>query len=171
MEAEAVVEYAEIGDQVRANSKVITQFQRTTFYFQEIQVHDGMKGWQKLLDELKTNEVINKGLICKLNSEERASTSTWEFSWDEVSRLEILLGGQETNVPAIVQHGEYVITVNDGSFAFGRTIGSRQIPRIVAWGKTKNYLVVGVVENFLDNHVQLKKEIQWLVDHIRSEGY
>lgn len=130
-----------------------------------------MKGWQKLISELKTNDILTKGIICQLNSEERASTSNWEFTWDEISRLEIILDGMEINIPALVQHGEYVITENDGVLATGKTIGSRQIPRCTVFGRSKNYVVVAVTEDFGNNEKQQKKEIQWLVDHIKGEGY
>merc|ERR1711976_615152 len=115
------------------------------------------------------NDILTKGIICQLNSEERASTANWEFNWEEISKLEITLDGKESNIPAIIQHGEYVTTENDGVFAAGRTIGSRQIPRCVSFGRSKNYVVLAVVEDFNNNEAQLKKEIQWLVDHIRGE--
>jgi hypothetical protein len=160
-----VTRYAEEKSKPLSRKKMIMPF------LQQIHDENSMRGWQKLLDELKTNDVINKGIICKLNSEDRAATANWEFTWDEISRLELVLDGKESNVPALIQHGEYVITENDGTLASGRTIGSKQIPRVVVIGKSKNYLVAGVVENCDESQKQLKKEIQWLVDHIRGEGY
>ena len=131
----------------------------------------GLEGWEKLLVEMEQNGVLDAGIICKLNSEDRAMTARWDFSWDEISRIEILMDEADTNVPAIVQQGEYVLVENDGIIAVGRTIGDRQVRRTVVIGKTKNYLVIGVVDNVEEQHDKLKKEIQWFVDHIRGEGY
>ncbi|KAK2143540.1 hypothetical protein LSH36_833g00055 [Paralvinella palmiformis] len=54
--------------------------------------------------------------------------------------------------------------------AIGKTIGSSQEPRVLAIGKTKTYLIVAVALVSTDKG-KVRKEVQWIVDHITGEGY
>ena len=89
---------------------------------------------------------------------------------DEITRLEIILEDQETDIPASVQGGEYHIKLNDGTSAVGFTIGSDQIPMILSFCKTKHYMVVCIAESKVDDG-RCEKEVLWISDHIRNEGY
>ena len=80
------------------------------------------------------------------------------------------MSDRDLHVPCLVQNGEYHIMSNDGCIASASTIGQQQQPRVMTIGKTKGFLIVGVADGERDQG-QCQKEIMWITDHIRNEGY
>ena len=87
-----------------------------------------------------------------------------------LSRPQVLLEDKAVDVPAIVQGGEYHIRYNDGTAAGGQTIGSDTTASIVAITRTKNYVLVATANASADDG-ECRKELDWIGDHIRNEGY
>jgi len=81
----------------------------------------------------------------------------------------VLLEDRSVDVPAVVQGGEYHIQYNDGTAAGGKSIGSGP-GAIVAITRTKNYVLVATANAATDDG-ECRKELDWIGDHIRNEGY
>ena len=137
---------------------------------QTVTLKTGMESWQNYITELEVSKVIDRAMIAKLNGDKRALTSAWMYNPEEQTRIQDLMDEPDDNVPLLLQDGEYHIQENDGTLAVGRTIGSSQLPKTVAIGKTKTYLIVAIAPDETDAG-KARREVQWIVDHISGEGY
>ena len=130
----------------------------------------GMESWHSYISELEMSKVIDRALIAKLSGEKKTMTSAWMYEPAEVARMQELMIQQDENVPLLLQEAEYHIQENDGTIAVGKTIGEWQEPRVLTIGKTRTYLIAAVALAATDNG-KVRKEVQWIVDHISGEGY
>lgn len=137
---------------------------------QTMTLKTGMESWHSYISELEMSKVIERALIAKLNGEKKTMTSAWMYEPAEVARLQELMIEQDDNVPLLLQEAEYHIQENDGTIAVGKTIGDSQEPRVLAIGKTRTYLIAAVALAASDRG-KVRKEVQWIVDHISGEGY
>ena len=129
-----------------------------------------MDGWLKYIHDIQDGGLVERACIIKLTGKKRACSDNWDYESSETDKILIIMENQDSHVPALVQHGEYHIHQNDGTNAIGKTIGSEQEPKLLVIGKTKTFLVVGIADAENDNG-QCAKEIQWITDHIKTEGY
>ncbi len=130
-----------------------------------------MEGWEKYIDELEENSMVEQMLIVKLTGDRIAKSSSWMYDEGEMINLEGLVEELEKDVPIRVQDGEYLVVSNDGTIVIGETIGKSEVsPRVLVVGKTRTYLIVAVADAETDDGKALK-EVQWIIDHIASEGY
>ena len=74
------------------------------------------------------------------------------------------------DVPVAVQDGEYHVRYNDGTSAGGRSFDSGYSATVLAFTRTKNYVLAAIAEAESDNG-ECRKELDWIGDHIRNEGY
>ena len=72
-------------------------------YLQAVKEMDPMEGWAKYLSELKASGIIVDGCISKLDGVQYAKTEDWRLELDELTRIEIIMEGQDINVPVNVQ--------------------------------------------------------------------
>ena len=81
-----------------------------------------------------------------------------------------ILDSKQEDTGISVQGSEFFIFTNDGSIADGRTMASVEEPEIICFGKTKTYLVVAIADLDKDSG-GCRKEVEWITEHIISEGY
>ena len=129
-----------------------------------------MDSWNQYVNEIQANGLVERACVLKLSGKKRACSSSWDYDGGEVDKLLIIMENKDTHVPAVVQRGEYHIHENNGTIATGKTIGAEQDAKVIAIGKTKNFMIIGIADSTSDNGLCLK-EIEWMTDHINSEGY
>ena len=130
----------------------------------------GMEGWQRYVNDISSNGLVERASIVKVEGKKTALSLTWQWDEREVDKMLIIMDNSDYNVPALVQQNEFHIHSNDGTVAAGKTIGSSDEPRVIAVGRTGEFLIMGIADANKDSG-QCLKEVQWITDHIKNEGY
>lgn len=130
----------------------------------------GMEGWQRYVDDIASTGLVSRACIVKTEGRKRATSKAWLWDEREIDKLILVIENGDVNVPALVQDSEFHIYANDGNTAQGKTIGSTVDPKVMCIGKTSEFFIVGMADGNKDNG-QCVKEIQWITDHIKNEGY
>ena len=129
-----------------------------------------MEGWQRYVDDIAAQGLVSRACIFNTDNRKRATSQAWMWDEKEIDKLITILENGDVNVPALAQDNEFHIHANDGNTAQGKTIGSSVESRVLCAGKTSEFFIVGIAEAEKDNG-QCVKEIQWITDHIKNEGY
>lgn len=129
-----------------------------------------MDGWNKYLQELVQSGTVERAVIIRPDGTSQAKTDSWLVDLHEIDKIQVLLEDKSVDVPAVVQGGEYHIRYNDGTAAGGQTIGSGSSASIMAITRTKNYVLIATA-SAADDEGECRKELDWIGDHIRNEGY
>ena len=129
-----------------------------------------MEGWQRYVTDISQGGLVERAIIVKLAGRHRAESDRWEWSDSEIDKLLALMEHGDKNVPILVQGDEYHVHDNDATLAQAKTIGSSEEPRVMCVGKTNDFMIVGIADSSKDTG-QCLKEIQWITDHIKNEGY
>ena len=130
----------------------------------------GMEGWQRYVNDISGSGLVERASITKIDGRKTALSLTWQWDEREIDKLLIIMDNSDYNVPALVQRNEFHIHANDGTVAAGKTIGSSVEPCVIAVGKTAEFLIIGIADASKDSG-QCLKEVQWITDHIKNEGY
>lgn len=128
-----------------------------------------MDGWTSYLNDLQRSGLIRSGTIVDIDGGANACTSDWSsFTSNEADKCKEVLFSRRKKVPLFLGAiGEYIITENDGDLAFGNDSTNAKLT--IAFATTRKY-VVTLLGNEKDTKL-LKKELQWITDHIKGEGY
>ena len=131
-----------------------------------------MKGWVSYLNDLEKTLVINSGSIADIDGEKRACSSNYEFDHEEVDMAHDILMDKLTDVVLLAQNSEFVIDTNDGKIAVGRTVPEDETQEVIVLTHTKKFVILLIANEDMSTHVAaLKREAQWISDHIDGEGY
>lgn len=129
-----------------------------------------MEGWQRYVTDIASTGLVQRASIVKVEGKRRALSSAWEWDDREIDKLLMIMENCDYNVPALVQSSEFHIHSNDGTVAAGKTIGSSAQPHVLCMGRTSEFLIIGIADGSTDSG-QCLKEVQWITDHIKTEGY
>ena len=129
-----------------------------------------MDGWKSYLVDLEKSGSVERALIAKLDSKDFAVTSQWKFDWNEVYSLDLLMEDPTADSICTIQDVQYsIFRQSEGMVAEGQSISS-QPTKLISVGRTKKYVIVGVSSADVDDG-KCTKEVQWITDHIATEGY
>ena len=130
---------------------------------------NGMEGWTSYLYDLQRSGLIRSGVIVDVDGGANAFTSDWnEFSAVEAEKCKEMLFSRKRKVPLFLGNlGEYYISENDGESCLG--VASSNSENTIVFSATRKYVVVLLGDSMSTK--QLKKELQWITDHIKGEGY
>lgn len=76
----------------------------------------------------------------------------------------------QVNIPVRVQRWEFQILRNDGALLEAASIGDLHDPLSVVVSRTRKYVVVLIATADVEVN-KLRKEAEYISDHISSEGY
>ena len=76
----------------------------------------------------------------------------------------------QVSIPVHIQRWEFQVLENDGTYMQAASIGDLQETLNVVAARTRKYLIVLIASADIDME-KLKKEAEYITDHISSEGY
>ncbi len=130
-----------------------------------------MEGWKSYLKELYSTQVISNGVIADVDGGKNALTPDYVFNRHEVGRVHDILIQSNTDVSVVIQKDEFEIFENNGETAIGRSAAGSARTDIAMLGRTRKYLVILIADDDGSGYTILRKEMEWVMDHIKSEGY
>ena len=130
-----------------------------------------MEGWHSYLRDLKTGDIISCGAISDVDSDKHATTANFSFYQKEIEALHDALLNCKGDITLNIQGLDFYIFENDGTMAHGNSTSSEGTPEVVYLGRTKRFLVVLLALDDGAHSPHVKKELEWILDHINGEGY
>lgn len=139
---------------------------------QEINEPTGMEGWTSYLEDLRSQDIIDYGTIAHVDGEKAAKTQNYMYDAEEIDKAHDLLMDRAKDI-VIKMHGTpFKVESNTGSQAIAKTIEGAYKKQVMLLSNTRKFVVVLVAnDDAVMDLVSLEKELQYVVDHINSEGY
>ena len=127
-----------------------------------------LKNWKAYLDDLVKKLILEKAVMVNTSTKESVNTEKWIMDWNELAILESNFG-QEMEVN--VQGDDYLPRASGNDVMSGKEFYVSEVePKFVCMGRTKKYFIVGI-GNAHDGMEECNREIQYIVKHIKAEGF
>jgi len=131
----------------------------------------GMEGWKSYLTDLQTNMLITSGFVADIDGGKLSNTKNYDVDQDEINRIDDMMRVAKAGTKMAIQGKEYLIEENDSEIALGANI-QNDVKHSLLLSRTRKYLVL-LVGQTPDGAAatRLFKELTWITNHIKGEGY
>jgi len=135
------------------------------------QVDNGMQGWQSYLNDLKSSDIIYSGLIGDVDDDTRhAATANFAFNAAEQHIMHDILLNKTVHSVINIQGHDFFIYENDSRLAHANC-SELSLPQVAYMGRTKRFIILLLALDDGAHCVPVRKELDWMMDHITGEGY